>query len=52
MERWKIFRDLIKYLWGRKKFWLVPIIVVFVLMGIVLVFSESTVVGSFIYTLF
>jgi hypothetical protein len=52
MERWRIFRQLIKYLWSRKKFWLVPIVVVFVLMGIVLVFSESTIVGSFIYTLF
>jgi hypothetical protein len=52
MEKFRIFFQLLKYLWNRRKFWLIPVIVVFVLMGIVLVFSESSVVGSFIYTLF
>lgn len=52
MERFKVFFQLLKYLWGKRKFWLIPIIIVFGLLGIVLVFSESSAVGSFIYTLF
>jgi len=48
--------DLLKDLWGfmkeRKKFWLAPIIIVLLLMGILVVFAQGSVVAPFIYTLF
>jgi len=48
--------DLIKDLWGylreRKKFWLLPFIIILLLLGILLVLTEGTAVGPFIYTLF
>lgn len=48
--------DLIKDLWGfmreRKKFWLAPIIVVLLLLGALIVFSQGSAVAPFIYTLF
>jgi hypothetical protein len=46
---------LIKELWGflrvRKKFWLLPIIVVMVMLGALLVLTQ-TAIGPFIYTIF
>ena len=48
--------DLIKDLWAfmqeRKKFWLAPIIIVLLLLGILIVFAHGSVVAPFIYTLF
>lgn len=48
--------DLLKELWHfmleRKKFWLLPIIVVLVLFGALLVFAQGSAVAPFIYTLF
>jgi hypothetical protein len=48
--------DFLKDLWGflrvRKKFWLLPIIIVLVLLGGLLFFAQGTVVAPFIYTLF
>lgn len=48
--------DLLKDLWGfmreRKKFWLAPIIIILLLLGALIVFSEGSVMAPFIYTLF
>jgi len=46
----------LKDLWGfmrqRKKFWLLPIIVVLLLFGGLIVFTSGTAIAPFIYTLF
>jgi len=48
--------DFLKDLWGfmreRKKFWLAPIILVMVLLGVLIVVSQGSAVAPFIYTLF
>lgn len=48
--------DLLKELWGffkeRKKFWLLPIIIVLVLIGLIIVMSSGSAIAPFIYTLF
>ena len=48
--------DLFKDLWGfmkeRKKFWLMPIILMLVLLGGLLVLAQGSAVAPFIYTLF
>jgi len=41
-----------QFLLQEKKYWLVPIIIVFVLFGLLIVFSQSSAVAPFIYTLF
>ena len=48
----EFFRDLWAFLKVRKKIWLLPIIVVLVLLGGVVVISQQSVLGTFIYTLF
>lgn len=46
----------LKDLWGflrvRKKYWLVPVIIVLLLIGFLIVFTSESAIGSFIYTLF
>ena len=36
----------------RKKWWLLPILVVMVLVGVLLVFAQTSVLAPFIYTIF
>jgi hypothetical protein len=44
--------ELWQFLRVRKKFWLLPIIFVTVLIGALLVFAQGSAVAPFIYTLF
>jgi hypothetical protein len=48
--------SLIKELWAflkvRKKFWLMPIIMIMLLLGLLLVVAQGSAVAPFIYTLF
>jgi len=43
-------------LWGfmreRKKYWLAPIIIVMLLLGALIIFTQGSAVAPFIYTLF
>jgi hypothetical protein len=47
-----IIRELIEFLLTRKKYWLIPILVVFTLFGGLLVLSQGSAIAPFIYTLF
>ncbi len=44
--------ELWAFLRARKKFWLVPIVVMMLLFGALLVLAQSSAVAPFIYTLF
>lgn len=44
--------DLWLFMKERKKFWLVPVIVVLLLLGAILVFGGGSALAPFIYTLF
>ena len=45
-------KELYKFLKVRKKFWLMPIIIIMLLLGVILVFAQGSAVAPFIYTLF
>jgi hypothetical protein len=47
-----LLRELWRFLKARKKFWLLPIILIMVALGALLVFGQGSVVAPFIYTLF
>jgi hypothetical protein len=47
-----LFRDLWLFMRERKKLWMAPIILVMVLLGGLLVFTQGSVIAPFIYTLF
>ena len=44
--------ELLGFLWQRKLWWLIPIVVVLLIFGLLLVFASSSGIGPFIYTLF
>lgn len=48
--------SLVKELWAymrvRKKWWLIPIVVVMLLVGSLLVFAQGSALAPFIYTIF
>lgn len=48
--------DLIKDLWGfmreRRKFWLMPIIIVMLLLGALIVLAKGSALAPFIYSIF
>jgi drug/metabolite transporter superfamily protein YnfA len=52
MSKGRVFVDLWQFLRQEKKYWLVPIVVVLVLFGLLIVFSQSSAVAPFIYSLF
>lgn len=47
-----ILVELWRFMRSRKKYWLVPIIVVMLLLGGLLVLAQGSAVAPFIYTLF
>jgi len=48
----EFLNDLWSFMRERKKFWLAPIIIVLLLLGVLIVLTEGTAVAPFIYTLF
>ena len=52
MSKISIFIEFLQFLKHRKKWWLIPIVVVLVLLGVLLVLSEGSVLAPFVYTLF
>jgi hypothetical protein len=47
-----IFHELWLFMRVRKKFWLGPIMVVLLLLGLLIVFTQGSALAPFIYTLF
>jgi hypothetical protein len=51
-QRLSIFAQLWQFMRVRKKWWLGPIIVMLVMLGLLLVFTQGSALAPFIYTLF
>jgi hypothetical protein len=52
MAKSRVLTEFFQFLKQEKKYWLMPIVIVFVLFGLLIVFSQSSAVAPFIYTLF
>jgi len=52
MSKIGILKELWDFLRVRKRWWLIPIIAILVLLGLLIIFTESSAVAPFIYTLF
>ena len=46
------FKQIARFLSARKLWWISPIIIVLLLLGVLLIFSETSALAPFIYTLF
>jgi len=45
-------RELVRFIFARRKFWLVPVLLMMVVLGGLLVLAKGSAVAPFIYTLF
>jgi hypothetical protein len=52
MAKGRVLSEFFQFLKQEKKYWLMPIVIVFILFGLLIVFSQSSAVAPFIYTLF
>jgi hypothetical protein len=52
MAKATVLREFFTFLKTEKKFWLAPIALVLVLLGLILVFAQGSAIAPFIYTLF
>ena len=47
-----LVRELVAYMRARRKWWLIPIIIVMVAVGALVVFAQGSALAPFIYTIF
>lgn len=52
MATQRVLIEFLQFLREEQKYWLMPIVIVFVLFGLLIVFGQSSAVAPFIYTLF
>ncbi len=52
MSKVRVFVEFWQFLRQEKKYWLTPIVLVFVLFGLLIAFSQTSALAPFIYTLF
>ena len=44
--------ELFKFLIEKKKYWLIPVILILIFFGVIIVFASNSALAPFIYTLF
>ena len=49
---YNFIKEFVEFLVERKKYWLLPIVVVLALFGILIILSQGSSVAPFIYTIF
>jgi len=52
MSKIGLLKELWDFLKTRKRFWLAPIIIIFIILSLLVIFVQSSAVVPFIYTLF
>ena len=52
MSNLGVVGELLGFLWQRKLWWLIPMVLVLLLFALLIVFASTSGIGPFIYTLF
>lgn len=52
MGKFSIVKEFFQFLWERKLWWITPIVIVLLLVTALILFTQSSTVAPFIYTLF
>lgn len=47
-----VLKELVVFLWQRKRWWLIPLVLLLIGVGLLLVFAQASGIAPFIYTLF
>lgn len=48
----EFLKDMFQFLMERKKWWLLPIVLALLILGLLLIFAESSAVAPFVYPMF
>lgn len=51
-KRASIAGELLAFLWGNKRWWMVPMVLVLLIFGVLMLLAQSSAIAPFIYTLF
>ncbi len=51
-SKFSILKELWDFMKVRKRWWLLPIVLMLVLLGLLIVFTEGSAIAPFVYTLF
>lgn len=52
MGKLNAFFGLLEFLWVRKSWWLLPIVIMLIIVGVLILFGQSSAISPFIYSLF
>lgn len=52
IARLGIIGELLAFFWERKLWWMIPMVLVLMLFGVLIVFTQGTALAPFVYTLF
>jgi len=52
MSKLSIMKELWDFMRVNKRYWLAPMVIILALLGVIIIFAESSAVAPFIYTLF
>ena len=52
LARLGVIGELMRFMWRRKLWWMIPMVLVLLLFASLLVFAQGSVIAPFIYTLF
>jgi len=47
-----IIKEIWQYIRERKKYWLIPVILILILLGLLIIFGGDSALASFMYTIF
>ena len=52
VDRLGVAGELLVFLWERKLWWMIPMVIVLLAFGLLLILAQSSAIAPFIYTLF
>ena len=52
MAKFKIIAEYFSFLGSHKKWWLIPIVVILLILGLLIVLTQGSALAPFIYTIF
>jgi hypothetical protein len=47
-----VARDMLTFFWSNKRWWLLPMVVMLLVLGALIVLAQSSAIAPFVYTLF
>jgi uncharacterized membrane protein len=51
-RRFGIAGELLQFFWNNKRWWMIPIVTIVLVLGVVLILASNPAIAPFIYTLF